>query len=295
MKSSQDGGITWGKMTFVSPVDDKGNPKTHYAGGTGIYHTQSKTLVLQYNYIPSGDSTKTKDNKLYQITSSDNAKSWSKPQDITHVMEPCRRADGSLPHAGAGNRIQTPSGRLIFGVGIPSMCLWYSDDGGKTYNNTGYKEHTSKINEFSIVVANSKTGLLLANSRGQPYRKSYWSSDNGKTWSKPEDSQLKDSVNKHNHGCEASMTNIGDKLFFFNPTGQGDDARTKMAVRCSSDGGLTWPSKYDVQETDDGGYSDLIYVENGKGNHLLLAWGYMEQKTNMRNIHLEHIDLKWCK
>ena len=224
IKSSQDGGQTWGKMMWVSPVNSKGEPETHYSGGTAIYHTASKTLVLQYLYVPSGDSTKTKDNKLFQIVSTDDAKSWSSPQDISHVMEPCRRGDGSLPHAGAGNRIETPAGRLVFGFGIPAMCLWYSDDGGQTWSNTGYKPHTEKINEFSLVVANTTTGELMANSRGNPYRQQYWSHDNGQSWNGPQATKLKDSVDKHNHGCEASMTHgegAKNTLYFFNPSGQG--------------------------------------------------------------------------
>ena len=159
----------------------------------------------------------------------------------------------------------------------------------------GYKENTNKINEFSLVVADTKTGLLLANSRGQPHRRSYWSHDDGNTWSKPEESALKDSVNQHNHGCEASIINVHDKLFFFNPSGQGHDARTNMVVRCSLDGGVTWPHSYPVTETMDGGYSDMIQVVNAKNNILLLAWGYADVASNTRNIHLEHIDINWCK
>lgn len=159
----------------------------------------------------------------------------------------------------------------------------------------GYKAYAEHINEFSIVAADSTTGRLLANSRGHPYRWNRWSDDDGSTWSKPEESTLKDSVNQHNHGCEASMTNIRNKLFFFNPTGQGHDARTKMAVRCSLDGGKTWPKSYHVTKTDDGGYSDLIQVENRDNNILLLAWGYADDKTGNRNMHVEHIDIKWCE
>ena len=46
MKTSTDGGATWGKFQTLSP---KG--QNHYANGAGIYDRHRKRLVVQYNYI----------------------------------------------------------------------------------------------------------------------------------------------------------------------------------------------------------------------------------------------------
>ena len=66
-------------------------------------------------------------------------------------------------------------------------------------------------------------GTLLINSRKQDaighdeYRPNFWSYDDGLSWTNGEASDLKDAINEHGHGCEASLTNIEGKIFFFNP------------------------------------------------------------------------------
>ena len=95
------------------------------------------------------------------------------------------------------------------------------------------------------------------------------------------------------------MTNIDNKLFFLNPTGQGDDARTKMVVRCSLDHGKTWPKSYHVTSTTSGGYSDLIRVNVNNDKILMIGWGYhpdgnVHDPNSHTNIQIEHIAIDWC-
>ena len=193
----------------------------------------------------------------------------------------------------AGNRIQSPTGRILWGgFGVNgATCLWYSDDGGATYTSPGLQN--SKANEVSLVVS-ADTGLLLKNGRKTDdtnLRQNYWSYDDGATWSAAEHAVgFPDRVNSNNHGCEASLTNINGTLFAFNPSPSG---RENMQVRCSLDGGKTWNTTepYYVTDTTEGGYSDLIYApDNDHNNVLLLAWG----NDNQDNYWTDHIKINWC-
>ena len=295
MKSSQDSGDTWTNFQVTTPGGIEGK---NFSGCKVVYDRIGKTLILQYFYFPSGESSDTRGASLYQKTSKDHGKSWSSPENITDVLKPCAAANGAMVSGVAGNRIQTPTGRIIFGgFGYHGQrCLWYSDDGGKTYKSNGL--HGERTNEWSIALADNRTGRLLINSRGNPFRENYWSGDNGLTWTDAKQSDLRDSINSHNHGCEASLTNIDNRLFFFNPSGQGKDARTKMVVRCSHDHGTHWHHSYPITSTDQGGYSDMLHVYHQKeGKTLMLAWGYNKNDESQppdRNIYIEHIDTKWC-
>ena len=305
MKSSKDGGYTWVNFQVISFNGWKG---TYFNGCKGIYDRYRDNLLVQYAHSPPGGDELNK--TIYQIISKDDGKTWTNPRNIDKYLSSCKTADkkmkGRLGANNAGNRIQLDNGRLIWGTSGTlhgAICLWYSDDGGETYNATGvFAEHT---NEWSMVIADNTTGLLLINSRATPgtdkekFRKNQWSKDNGVTWSKAEESTLEDSVNKHGHGCEASLTNIDNKLFFLNPTGQGDDARTKMVVRCSLDHGKTWPKSYHVTSTTSGGYSDLIRVNVNNDKILMIGWGYhpdgnVHDPNSHTNIQIEHIAIDWC-
>jgi len=193
----------------------------------------------------------------------------------------------------AGNRIQTSTGRLLWGGETTSgPCFWYSDDGGATYNTT--RAHVGKPNEFSLV--ETSNGVIIMNSRKGDgcsqtnHRREYRSTDNGLTWTGPTCSPLLDAVNQHNHGCEASIINAKGKLLFLNPSGSGKGARTHMKVHCSLDNGKTWPSSYAVTSTSDGGYSDLIYMPDKSKNAVML--GFNSGDNN--NIVTVHIGTSWC-
>lgn len=313
-KSSSDGGLTWGNFQVLSIGGWAGHSNS---GCKMIYDSHRKNIIMQYSHHTTSTYA-----QLYQRVSSDDGKSWSNDEDITRFINEttphgCRDHTGFLSGNGAGNRIQTPSGRIIFGgqMANGTRCLWFSDDGGKTYNTTGL--HAPATKEFSIVVVGNYTtseqnggtyGTLLINSRKQEaigrneYRPNFWSFDDGLTWTKGEASQLKDAINQHGHGCEASMTNIDGKLYFFNPQGKehSKEARSHMVVQCSEDQGKSWTKSWAVGETKAGGYSDLIAVDNVPGYpqaRLMLGWHYNPDpgdKHTATNTVIEHIDITWC-
>ena len=292
MKSSDDNGVSWDHFQVLTPG---GLNSTSWGSCKGMYDTVRKQLLVQYSYYPTGASDQPANVTYFQITSQDDGATWSEPRDFTSELAPCNEDHPtSMVRGTAGNRIQLASGRLLWG-GFGSngaTCVWYSDDGGESYTTSGLQN--KKANEVSFVIADTTTGRLLKNGRkngDDDARINYWSEDDGVTWSDGEPAVgFPDSVNSNNHGCMASLTNIDNKLFAFNPS---PDGRTDMRVRCSLDHGTTWnaTSPYYINGTSEGGYSDLIQVENDKGNILLLVWG----NDAKDNYWTDHIDIGWCK
>lgn len=291
MKSSSTHGVNWGNFTTLSPEGKKG-----YGECKGLFDVHRRQLVVQYSHTPSGDSAQTAGKSFYQITSTNHGKTWSNPQNLTADISGCDAGDAK-PRMMAGNRLQTSSGRLLWGgesSGAP--CFWYSDDGGKTYQVTKRQKSLNSPNEFSLVQT-ATAGQIYMNSRKGSgctetnHRRQYISNDDGVTWTGPTCSSLLDAVNQHGHGCQASMTNVGGRLFFLNPGGKtGEDARSDMQVHCSKDNGKSWGSTYHVSSTHDGGYSDLIYMGDKDKNPLLLGF----QNSDHSNILTVAISLGWC-
>eukprot|EP01047_Picozoa_sp_COSAG01_P088326 COSAG01_NODE_20730_length_938_cov_1.044100_1_plen_254_part_01 len=130
--ASTDGGRSWSNATFIS-VKARGM-------GVGIYDRISRTVVYQYHSFTQ--MTTYTGNRLLQRTSTDEGISWGAERDITGFIAPiCNNGPGGQVVGGAGSRLQTSSGRLIFsghnnGHSSPpgGICVWYSDDGGLTYN-----------------------------------------------------------------------------------------------------------------------------------------------------------------
>ena len=291
MKSSGSHGVQWGNFTVLSPKGKKG-----FGECKGIFDAHRRQLVVQYSHTPSGDSSKTAGKTFYQITSANHGETWSKPQNLTAAISTCDDGD-SKPRMMAGNRIQTSSGRLLWGgesEGAP--CFWYSDDGGKTYRTTKRQTLLSSPNEFSLVQTNIPNQIYMNSRKGNGcattnHRRQYISNDNGVTWMGPTCSSLVDAVNQNGHGCQASMINVKGTLFFLNPGGHvGKDARTDMQVHCSKDSGKSWGASYNVSATHDGGYSDLVYMGDKQKNALLLGF----QNGDNSNILTVAIGTAWC-
>jgi hypothetical protein len=291
MKSSDDGGYNWKDFKVFSPGGFDGH---NYVDCKGIYDHLRKRLIIQFDHVRDNKHT------LYQIISEDDGRSFSKPRDLSKYLKGCGAGKVTFGGNNAGDRIQlplsmSPQGRILFGGhATHEICLWYSDDGGHSYNTT--RPSHPHTNEWSMAVADAKSGKLLINSRAgdQKTRKNFWSHDGGLTWDGPHESGLKDPENQHDHGCEASLINFAGILYFFNPTGSGDDSRVDMEVRCSKDHGKTWPHSYKITSTTDGGYSDMVH-HDGK---LLLVWGAGYGGSHIanphRNMYVQHIGTQWC-
>ena len=185
-------------------------------------------------------------------------------RDITHFVAPvCNTGPGGQVVGGAGSKVQASSGRLIFSGHSDShagggICVWYSDDGGLTYNVSASGVFPG--NENSI--ADLGNGTLYMNGRGyvftwKGHRTSYWSHDSGAHWSPGV--EVPEIEEPSSAGCQGSLlavprsikrrgvsnyipgdTAIPARLFFAEPSGvRADGVRTgkdriSLRVWCSA-------------------------------------------------------------
>jgi sialidase-1 len=279
VKRSADLGQTWSPQQIIheegvdAPITI-GNPCPIVDRDTGAIH-----LVF------------TRNNKaLFYTQSSDDGKSWNKPQEITDALKefdfPANRVG-----AGPGHGIHLQGGRLIVPLWLNEekgrnyrAAILFSDDHGKTWQ-TGGLVGPEIPNTNECMVAELSDGSLYLNmrARGSNLRQTARSTDQGITWSTPtHDTTLYDSV------CQASIIRVpGDKdtLLFANPAGPG---RTDMTVRISRDGGQTWPTSRRLYQGPSA-YSDLAVTANGA----VFCLAERGEKSPYERIVLMSFDLDW--
>eukprot|EP01147_Barroeca_monosierra_P001630 gene1630-4765_t len=273
--SSTDGGQSWHNYTVLSP--GKG-----FAGAAAIYDRVRKHVVLQFQFIAGGKTSPIRNTTYYQQISFDDGLSWSKPQDITGQLRGCQFESDNQMIQSAGNKVQSSTGRLLFAGHDHTghVCIWYSDDGGKSYRTSQFLQG----NEISITEA--EKGKLVMNGRSQqfswsPHRAEYWSTDDGVTWTSPSKSALKD---PSDGACERSLLNIDNILYSSEPT---LPKRQGLVIQCSKDAGKSWESSRGINGDDSAGYSDIANAKHGK---LLVVWEYKPSG----NFYAAQIGTEWC-
>ena len=289
MKTSDDEGRTWNAMQYITPKDQTG-----FSKGAGLYDRVRDRLVVQYQYLPGGVTDPTVNTTYFQVFSATDGATWSAPVDITAQLRACNPDPGNMMCQSAGSKTQTASGRLLWAAHDHAnrVCLWWSDDGGETYNTTALMHG----NEISVAVAGagsgSGSGRILMSGRGQsfswkPYRTQYWSDDDGASWGAPEQAPFKDDGGFG--GVEAALANVDGVLYFAEPTGED---RTSMKVWCSVDGGVSWPYNTSLNGNGHGGYSAI--VGTGK-THIVVVWedGGKSGNDNMYSVRMD--TSSWCK
>jgi hypothetical protein len=294
MKTSSDSGASWGRLQTLSP-----SGQTSYANGQAIYDVKRGALVVQYNYIPRGNTKGVYNTTFWQITSTDDGVTWSSPTDITHYLAKCNTNISNMQVGTAGSKLQTRSGRLVFAGHdhADHVCVWYSDDGGLSYTTAPMIEG----NEVSIALGAGDNSLYMngrGGSRFGKHRTDYWSTDNGATWSRGMRSEL---IEDASGGCEASLLTVGGAIIFLEPTGEH---RTAMRASCSRDGGKTWTSSAGVNGDARGGYSDMKELPGGKilavwedGSHPLSSSSSADPPPDLDsgNFFAMQLATAWCK
>jgi hypothetical protein len=280
MTRSLDNGVSWSPMTFLT---ERG-----YSVGAALYDRNSKTIILQYQKFLSANPYE--NSTLMQVTSTDAGLTFSAARNIQHFIDSCNEATPTkgMVAGAAGSRIQTSSGRLMFsGHNNGAICVWTSDDGGKTYQ-TG---PPIKGDEHSLVELSD--GRIYMNGRGQLFswkghRTNYFSSDGGRTWSTPSACQIEE---PNNFGCDASLTSAtipGMKkkaLFFAEPHGPVE--RISLMLHCSIDDAKTWSSWLEVNPLSVAGYSAMVPLRTNPST-LLVIW---EQQPTMLSYAF---NVTWC-
>ncbi len=256
LRRSTDNGKTWSPIESV--VDF---PLGESASDPSIIVDKiTNEIFLFYNFM---NLVTEKDiYYLHVVKSSDNGKTWSKPEDITEqIAKPEWHTDFKFITSGRG--IQTRAGKLLHCmVNLNSgMHVFGSDDHGKTWffiDTPIMPADESKIVEL-------EDGRWMINARANDkkgIRYVHISSDEGKTWTTKPEAQLNDP------GCNASIiryTSIKDgfkknRLLFANANTV--DGRENLTVRVSYDEGETWTDGKTIYKGS-AAYSSLTILENG--------------------------------
>jgi hypothetical protein len=281
MKSSKDGGTSWGWFQVLSPAGG-----THYGNGGGLWDIKNNRLVVQFQLVPGGSTAPAVNVTTYQIYSYDQGGTWTEPIDINDQLALCNPDQGNMMMVSAGNKLTTPDGRLLWGYHdhAGNICVVYSDNGGESYNVS--QPTLNQGNEISITTSptEKEPKRLLINGRGDRFfgdrRANYWSPDNGDTWSGPQKSSLPDDDGKE---CERSLITYNGTIYTCEPDGR---KRREMTLSCSTDGGATYPNTRGLNGDKPGGYSDL----SAFSDFLLAVW----EDNETGNMFAAQVGYGWC-
>jgi sialidase-1 len=230
LRRSTDGGKTWEPTRVVVDAgpDTAGNPAPFVDPTTG-------RIWLPHCTNPADND---QDRRVWLTWSDDDGLSWAQPRDITPEVKP---AGWSWYATGPGRSIALASGRLVIpanhvgqdGVGRSHVLL--SDDHGQTWQVGGLAAPDTDESQ----VAELADGQLLLGSRYEgPERARTFSrsSDQGMTWGPLE--IRPDLPDPH---CQGSLLQTPHGLLLGHPATIVPIPRDHLTVRCSLDGGHTWP------------------------------------------------------
>jgi len=274
LRRSDDGGMTWGNVTWPVPPTPTGEGHEMARGGnpTVVFDSKRQQVVLHFNRgtsDPDGDGNfdciPAVDN--FQIISSDFGETWGPVQNISSFLKQYR---GLLPGPGTGAYIPSKDRILFAGHYLTAereggaVVIYYSDDGGETYELSS--STFPRADESSLAFVGEEE--LVVNLRrdvkeceicppkggGCNCRGRAFSNDSGLTWSEMElDPQLVDPI------CEGSIVQIGPYTAFTNPP--MSFARANLSLALSLSGGEHWD--YRKQITDEFQYTDYSSLVAG--------------------------------
>lgn len=256
LRRSTDNGKTW--LPIETVVDFPLGKSASDA--SMIVDQMTNEIFMFYNFMNL--DTEKDIYYLHVIKSSDNGKTWSKPEDITEqITKPEWHKDFKFITSGRG--IQTRGGKLLHCmVNLNSgLHIFGSDDHGKTW----FFMDTPIMPADESKIVELEDGRWMINARANDkkgVRYVHISSDEGKTWTTEPEPQLNDP------GCNASIiryTSTKDgykknRILFANANSVND--RTNLTVRVSYDEGKNWSDGKTVYEGS-AAYSSLTILENG--------------------------------
>lgn len=257
LRRSTDNGKTW--LPIQRIVDF---PKGKSASDPSmIVDKITGHIFMFYNFM---DVENEKDVYYFHvIKSSDNGKTWSKPQDITKELSK-ENWHNDFKFITSGRGVQTQSGKLLHCLVNLSkgVFVFQSKNHGKTWSLL--QNTVGKIDEAKLVEL--ENGKLMVNARinRKGSRGVFVSNDKGKTWQEQQNNQ--ELIDPSCNGSIIKYTSIKDgfdknRLLFVNP--KSTQKRENLTVRISYDDGKTW-SKGKTIYTGSSAYSTLTILQNGE-------------------------------
>ncbi|MEZ4970732.1 MAG: sialidase family protein [Flavobacteriaceae bacterium] len=255
IRRSSDNGKTW---SAIEKIVDFPQGKSA-SDPSMIVDAVTNEIFLFYNYM---DLDNEKDvYYLHVVKSTDNGKTWSKPEDITPQIAK-REWHNDFKFITSGRGIQTRSGTLLHCmVNLNSgLHVFGSKDHGKSW--FFIDTPVSPADESKIIELANGDWMINARANKEGKRYVHISKDEGKSWeTRPEPALI-------DPGCNASIvryTSIEDgykknRLLFSNA--KSEKGRVNMTVRISYDEGETWSEGKTIYKGESA-YSSMTILENG--------------------------------
>jgi predicted neuraminidase len=257
--SSVFDGKKWGELTVLGT--EPGQP----CWNPVFFKTAKGTLYLWYKAGPKPDNW-----TGFFRTSTDNGKTWSKPEMMpAGFFGPVR-----------AKPIQPASGTILAGTSVESHRNWTpfvdrSADDGKTWKRSNGFPVPEKFGQIQPTLFEAKDGKIVALLRSKNPRVicRAESKDGGETFSPAEETTLPNP----SAGIDVVKTKAGDLFLIYNPTAV---LRTPISLARSADDGKTWEKVADL-ETEPGEYSYPAMIES--------AAGTLEITYTWRRTHIKHV------
>jgi len=256
--SSLFDGKKWGELSVLGT--EAGQP----CWNPVLFRTAKGTLYLWYKAGPRFDQW-----TGYFRSSSDNGKTWTKPEMMPATSVGPVRA----------KPIQLANGTLLAGTSWESYRNWTpfvdrSTDDGKSWTRSNPFPMPGKFNQIQPTLFEAKDGRIIAlmRSRNPKLVCRAESRDGGATFSHAEQTEL---LNP-DAGIDVVKTRNDDVFLIFNPT---QVFRTPLSLARSTDDGKTWKRVADL-ETEPGEYSYPAMIES--------AAGTLEITYTWRRTHIKH-------
>ena len=279
VRRSRDGGCTWGRIVLVADdgSDTIGNPAPVYDSVT------RKVLLLATGNggqmtgrgIAAGRATGASTRRVYQFTSADEGKSWSRKEITRSVKKTGWRWYATGPGHGLQINGGPHRGRLVV-TGVHSIGpsgsdlgtehkysgthAIVSDDHGRTWR-IGFVDSTydGRVNTNETAVAQLPGGLLYFNSRDQfgsaPGNRAFsYSGTGGNTLNR----RFVAAPGIAAPMVQCSVLGLGSGLYFAGPSSL-DGTRSRLTIRGTTDNGAAgrFGSQYMVWNGY-AAYSDLV-------------------------------------